>query len=150
VKWFTLVEATKLNNKEPKKILVEIYTEYCMECKMMYKTSFTDSIISDYLNKNYYPVRLDALSKDTILYNGNTYINEGETHPFHNLAVALLNGKMSFPSMVLINNGNELISVVPGYFTPKNLEPVLHFFSEEAYKTKTWEEYLKDFSSSFK
>ena len=90
------------------------------------------------------------MSKDTVTFNGTKFINEGKEHPFHQFAVTLLNGKMNVPQMVYINELNQLISVVPGYFIAKSAEPVFHFFKEDAYQTKKWEEYIKDFAGEVK
>jgi thioredoxin-related protein len=52
--------------------------------------------------------------------------------------------------MVFINELNQLTSVVPGYFLAKTVEPVLHFFKEDAYQTQKWEDYVKTFAGEVK
>jgi thioredoxin-related protein len=150
VKWVTLEKAEKLNQKNPKKIIVFIYHEWCLDCKIMISTTFNHEIIAKYLNENYYPVKFDITSKDTVRFNGAIFINEQKEHPYHQFAVSLLGGKMNVPQMVFINGQNQLISLVPGYFLPKNVEPVLHFFKDDSYLTKKWEEYVKTFVGEVK
>jgi thioredoxin-related protein len=150
IKWITLDKAAALNAKSPKKIMIFLFHNWCVDCKMMVSTSFNQEKLADYINANYYPVLFDVMSKDTVRFNGAVFINEGKEHPYHQLAVSLLNGKMNVPQMVFINEQNQLISVVPGYFPAKNAEPVFHFFKEDAYQTKKWEEYIKTFVGEVK
>lgn len=145
VKWYSLEEAVNLAKKNHKKVYMDFYTDWCPTCMMMYKTTYNNPIIAQYLNENYYPVHFNALSKDTVKFNNQTYINEGKEHPFHQLPVALLNGKMNFPIAVYIGENSDLISFIPGYMTPKNFEPWLEFFAKEYYKTSTLEEFRKTF-----
>jgi len=148
VKWTTFEQALSVKNKDNKKILLFLYHNWCIDCKVMLTTSFGNDVIADYINKNFYPIKFDVTTKDTITFNGKQFINEQKEHPYHQLAVQLLNGKMNVPQIVFIKNKNELISLIPGYFLPKSLEPILHFFNEDAYISKKWEEYVKDFKGS--
>lgn len=148
VKWENINDAFLANSKNPRKILLFLNHQWCIECKIMLATTFNHDSIYDYLNKNFHPVFFDITSKDTVFFNGVKYGNENKEHPFHSFAVTLLGGKMNVPQMVYISEANQLISVVPGYFSPKNTEQVLHFFKEDAYLSKTWEEFLKGFKGN--
>ena len=138
------------NKKTPKNTIIYLTADWCPECKVMQMNTFSDSLIADYLGKNYNVIYFNALSQDSIVFNNVTYKNQNSGHPFHDLAVTLLNGKMDFPVMIFMTESGELISPVPGYFTPRNLEPVLHFFFEKAYKTTQWDKYIQTFKSSYK
>lgn len=150
VKWLTLEKAEKLNLKNPKKILVFLYHEWCIDCKMMISTTFNQDVIAKYLNENYYPVKFDITTKDTVNFNSAVFVNEQKEHPYHQFAVSLLGGKMNVPQMVFINGQNQLITLVPGYFLAKNIEPVMHFFKEDAFLSKKWEDYVKAFVGDIK
>jgi thioredoxin-related protein len=150
VEWMTFNEALVDNKTNPKDYMVFLNADWCIECRIMEKTSFGDSAIAKYMGEKFHAVSFNALSKDSIFFNNYNYINEGKEHPFHQLAVTMMNGKMDFPAMVFISKENQMITVIPGYFSPMNLEPVLHFFSEGAYKTTTWEKYITTFKSSYK
>ena len=41
IKWVTIEEAIALQKKEPKKIMMDVYTAWCGPCKMLDKTLFT-------------------------------------------------------------------------------------------------------------
>ena len=66
------------------------------------------------------------------------------------MAVALLSGKMGYPTAVYLDEKLNIIAPVPGYQKPETIEPMLKFVAEEKYKTEKWEDYSKNFKNSFK
>lgn len=150
IKWYSFEEAFELNKKNPKKIFVDVYTDWCGWCKKMDATTFSHPIIAEYMNKNFYPVKLNAERTDTVYLEGKMYVNPnpGARRSSHQLAVSLLQGKMSYPSYVFINEKNEWLTVVPGYVKPQSFEPIIRFFGDGDYLNKTWEEYTKTFKGS--
>ncbi|HCC30278.1 MAG TPA: protein-disulfide isomerase, partial [Marinilabiliales bacterium] len=40
VKWYTFQEAVALNAKAPRKIMIDVYTDWCSWCKVMDKETF--------------------------------------------------------------------------------------------------------------
>ncbi|MDY0198992.1 MAG: DUF255 domain-containing protein [Tenuifilaceae bacterium] len=146
VKWYTFEEAVKLNSAAPKKIFIDVYTDWCSWCKVMDQKTFSHPEIASYLNEHYYPVKFNAESIEPITFGGTVFSNkkQGNRNP-HELAVALLQGKMSYPSVAYLDEGNQLLTSVPGYVTPVQIEPILVFFGEDHYKTKSWEDFQKSF-----
>jgi len=155
VKWYTVEEAVEMNNKakskDKKKFFIDVYTDWCGWCKKMDQNTFTDPVIVKYLNDNYWPVKFNAESSAPVTINGQTYVNPnpGAKRSTHQLAVALLNKKLSYPSFAFLDQEVKLITVLPGYNTPDKLEPVLHFIIAEAYKTQTFDQFKATFKGSF-
>ena len=150
VKWYSFEEAIELNKTEHRKIFIDVYTDWCGWCKKMEATTFTHPAIAKILNEDYYAVRFDAETNDTIDFAGRQFINEGSSRSPHQLAVALLQGKMSYPSVAYLNEDNQLLTAVPGYYTADNLEPILMFFAKDAFLSQTLEEFQKNFKSGIK
>lgn len=150
VKWYTLEEAEKLQKKSPKKMLIHLYAEFNPMSRIMQKTTYNNPEIAKYLNDNYYPVVFNVLSKDSVIFGGKTFINEGKEHPFHQLAVSLLQGKMQFPQAVFVGEEGNLLSMVPGYMAAEIYEPVLYFFQTDAFKALKYEEFVKTFQGKVK
>lgn len=146
INWITFQEAVKLNETAPKKIFIDVYTDWCGWCKRMDQTTFQNKEVVEYMNENYYAVKLDAEMNDTIVFAGYTFINEGGKNGrkgSHQLAIALLQGKMSFPSYVFMDEKNQLLTVAPGYMESKDFMPILKYFGTNAYKTQTFKDYIK-------
>ena len=133
IKWLTIEQADSLFKKNPKPMLIDVYTDWCGWCKYMIKTTFASKGIASYINQNFYPARFNAEIFDTVVYNGKTYTNPGVgTKPKHDFAKYLLKGRFSFPTIVYIDR-NRKINPVPGYLEVKDIEPLLVYFSEDIY-----------------
>ena len=135
INWMTFEEAVKLNETAPKKIFIDVFTDWCGWCKKMDQTTFKDPDVIAYMNENYYAVKFDAESNDTIVFSGYTFVNEGGRNGrkgTHQLAAALLQGKLSYPSYVFMDEKNQLLTVAPGYMEAKDFMPVLRYFGTNA------------------
>jgi thioredoxin-related protein len=153
VKWYTLREAEKLTKQEARPLFIDTYTDWCGWCKKMDKETYTNSVISDILNSRYYPVKFNAEGKDSITFFGKKFINDGKSGNAHQLAVALLNGQLSYPTVVFLlpqNDGTLKASQVPGYKEAKEMEVILNFFADKAYTTQKYEDYQKNFQGKVK
>jgi thioredoxin-related protein len=150
VNWLTLKEAEEMTKKQPKPLLIDVYTDWCGWCKHMMKTTFSDKGIADYINKNFYPVRFNAETNDTIEFLGEKFINNGEGKRSANqLAVKLLDGKLSYPSIVYYNNNFKFKLIAPGYVAPKDIEPILVYVVEYVFNTTPIADFQKLFYTSF-
>ena len=152
VKWYSFEEAVELNKTKPKKILIDVYTDWCGWCKKMDQNTFSHPVIAEYINKNFYAVKFDAESKEAIKFKEITYTNKGTgTRSTHELAVALLNGRMSYPSIAYMDENNQLITAIPGYYDAQKIEPLLNFISKGLYKTgQSFQDYQLTFASTIK
>lgn len=139
VKWVTLDEAEKLSKKKPKKIMVDVYTNWCGWCKKMDKATFQHADIAKYMNENYYSVKLNAESDRELVFNG-----EKTTERAISQRLFKVN---SYPTTVYLDEKLQVITAVPGYWEPKNYDMVLHYFNENHYQKTPWEEYQKIFVS---
>jgi thioredoxin-related protein len=142
-KWYTWEEAVELNKTKPKKILVDVYTDWCGWCKRMDKGAFVDKDVTKYLNDNFYPVKLNAEQRDRIVFGRDTfnYVDTGNGKGIHTLAYALLDGKMSYPTIVYLDEQYRRIMISPGFKEAPDLMKELKFAKEEQYDKTSWEEY---------
>ena len=146
INWISFQEAVSLNETAPRKILIDVYTEWCGWCKKMDQTTFRNPEVVEYINENYYAVKFDAECNDTIVFGEYTFINEGGQNGrkgTHQLAMALLQGRMSYPSYVFMNEKNQLLTVAPGYMEAKEFLPILQYLGTNAYLKQTFKDYIK-------
>ena len=145
LKWYTWEEAVELNKTAPKKIFVDVFTDWCGWCKRMDSATFTDPEVAAYMAANFYPVKLNAEQKEDIKFNGETfsYIADAGKRGIHSLAYSLLDGHMSYPSFVYLNEKYERVTISPGYKEPADIIKELKFVAEEKYNTQSWDDYLK-------
>ncbi|HNY02080.1 MAG TPA: DUF255 domain-containing protein [Bacteroidales bacterium] len=152
IKWYSFEEAYKLNKKKPKKMFVDVFTEWCGWCKKMDAETFTHPVIAKYMSDNFYCVKLDAERKDTVMIDGHAFVNQNPAakRSTHQLAIDLLQGRMSYPSYVFLNEKGQKINVVPGYLSPVNFESVVKYFGSDAYLKSSLDEYRKTFQGDIK
>lgn len=151
INWISFEEAVSKVEKQPKKIFIDMYTDWCGWCKKMDQSTFSDPIIIDYINQNFYAVKFDAERQDTVTFKGKDFVNAnpGKKRSSHQLAQTLMSGKMSYPSYVFMDEDLKVITVVPGYFPPEKFEPVLHYFGKNAYQTTDWQSFNSRFKGSY-
>ena len=146
INWMTFQEAVELNRTAPKKIFIDMYTDWCGWCKRMDQTTFQNPEVISYMNENYYAVKFDAERNDTIVFGGYTYVNEGGMNGrkgTHQLAAALLQGRLSYPSYVFMNEKNQVLTVAPGYMDASQFLPVLKYIGTDAYLKQSFKDYIK-------
>lgn len=143
VRWYTWEEAVEASKKEKRKIVVDVYTNWCGWCKRMDKGTFNDAKIAKYLNNSFYAVKLDAEQRKDIIYKGQTFKYEKQGRRGYNkLAIDLLNGKMSFPTVVLLDENFSRVLIAPGYSEASAFEKILRFTSQEHYKKGSWQDFI--------
>lgn len=146
VKVYTINEALELNKKTPKKMLVNIYADFCNTCAVMNKTTFSDTLVANYINKNFYLVNFNAESNDTILFNGEKFYKQLVSgYPLNTFAFKVTNGRFSFPSIAILDEKLNTIDVLNSYYHPKHLKPVLIYFAEDKYKTQKWVDFYQKY-----
>ena len=141
ISWEEAVELSKTDAK-PKKIFVDVYTDWCGWCKKMDQNTFQNPEVSKYMQDNFYMVKMDAEGKDPIVYQGKTfkYVPSGR-RGYHELAAALLQGKMSYPTVVFLDESLNMLSPVPGYQQVEPFMQIAKYFGDNIYKNKDWQSY---------
>lgn len=149
VKWYTWAEAMELRKQNPKPVMVDLYTDWCGWCKRMDATTFENEEVAKYLNENFYPVKFDAEQKEEISYGGRVhkFVPSGR-NGYHELAAAMVDGKLGYPCFVYFNENMERIMISPGYKGPEDVMTELKFAAEGKYQSTSWEAYKATKSST--
>ena len=149
INWVSWNEAMELMKTEKRKVFVDIYTDWCGWCKQMDKTTFSDPNIVAYANKNYYAVKFNAESKEPLEMGGQVYKYVKSTNSkgkgYHELAVALTKGQLSYPSVVFLNEEAAVIQPIPGYKDAATFEVIMTYFGGNFHQTTPWNKYQKEY-----
>lgn len=142
INWMTWDEVQVAMKKEPRKVWVDVYTDWCGWCKVMDKKTFSNPELIEYMNKNFYAVKFNAEANQDIMFLGSKYAMEGKTN---SLAVKLMNGQMSYPTLVIMEENFTNPQPIPGYMPVDRMETIMKYLGEGTYKTQKFDEYSKSF-----
>lgn len=142
IRWISWDEAQARNQAEPRKIIVDVYTQWCGWCKKMDKATFEQANIVNYINQNYYAVKFDAETKTDINFKNKAfkYVRNANSG-YHELAHELTFGKLSYPTLVFLDEQLNIIQPIPGFKDPASLDKILKYFAEDYYKSTPWKKY---------
>lgn len=138
INWISIQEAERLSKKQPRKIVIDIYTDWCGWCKKMDKSTFADEKVAKYVNKNFYAVKLDAETKEEIVLNGKTY-RYNPQYKVNELAAELLQGKLGYPSTIYLDEKFNMLAPVMGYYDVKEFDKLLRYYGENHHKKMSYE-----------
>ncbi|MDP1676817.1 MAG: DUF255 domain-containing protein [Bacteroidota bacterium] len=135
LQWKKFNEGIIEAKKSGKKILVDVYTDWCKWCKEMDKKTYADKMISTYLKKNYVIIKLNAEGNERLNY-------QGQTISPREFAQGM--GVDGYPATVFLQSDGKPITLLPGYSTPDQFIHVLSFIGENHYLKKKFPDYLAE------
>ena len=158
IEWMSLAEALEAQKKEPKKIFMDVYTDWCGPCKLLDKKTFQNPDVSKYISEHYYAVKFNAEGQEEINFFNQTYTNpsydpnrkgRNGTHQFTQYL-----GVKGYPTMVFFSENGAPIMPVVGYLKPQQLELYLKMIKQGDYqvfsKPEDFEKYQKSFIPRFR
>ena len=150
VNWMTFEEAIEKSKTEKRRIFVDVYTDWCGWCKVMDKNTFSEANIAKILNEDFYAVKFNAEQRENIVFNGTTFkfVASGNSG-YHELAAALLNNKLSYPTVVFLDEEFRVIQPLSGYQEAKQFHPIAQFFGGGHYKNTTWKDWKTKYKSPY-
>lgn len=150
VKWYTIQEVLELNKKEPRKIFIDVYTDWCGWCKKMDAVTFENPIVAKYLNERYYPVKFNAEVRDSIFFRDKKYafVADG-ARGYNELAVELMQGQMSYPTVVFLDEQLKNIQAIPGFREAPEMDRILKYFGDNYYRMTNYDVFQSNYVSPF-
>ena len=133
IKWLSMNAGLEQAKKSNKKMVIDVYTDWCGWCKKMDKAAYANEEVVAYLGEKYVTVRLNAESREKVTY-------KGEENSEMSLARAF--GVTGYPTTIFLEPGGDGIASIPGYHDAPSLLNILKYIGEDYYKSMKWAEYL--------
>ena len=132
INWISFEQLEDSLQIKPKKVFISFYADWCTYCKKMDATAFKDKEVIRILNTNYYAIKLNAETKDTIVFEGKEYINKNvgksrkPTHQIPLLLASRINRPFSLPANIVLDESFKIKGRYFEYLSPKKLISILN------------------------
>ena len=133
IQWLSIEMAEELAAKYDSDMLVFFFRNGCPECKKMKAETLQNPEIIKLINENFFPVTLNARTKDTIMYSGKKYTNQqpkedGKTwrHDLYHELVVDGKHQYVYPYIVIINGEHQNVKYIPGFYPAIRLKRSLN------------------------
>jgi thioredoxin-related protein len=145
VNWQPIQQAENLAQKQHRKVLIEIYTQWSEGFKELERSVLGQPQVAKYLNDNFVTVKFDAETREDINFKNKNYKFVTQSGVgFNELASELLRGQMSYPTFVFLDENGNLIQTIQ-YRTPEHFEMIITYFGSDNHKKMPWKKYEKVF-----
>ena len=152
VKWVKMSKALEQAETQKKKIFIDLYTDWCSWCKKMDVATFQKPDIAEYVNANFIPVKFNAEHRGEITYQDQAFdfVKYGK-RGYHQLAAELSKslGRLSFPTIIFLDENQNVIQPIPGFQDPKSFEVIMHYMGEDHFRTTPFKAFSANFSGKY-
>jgi thioredoxin-related protein len=132
VKWLSIEQAYKANQKEPRKWMIDLYTDWCGWCKVMDRETFSNPQVAQVFSKKYYAIKYNP-EKEADFMLGNQSFR------------AMLQNKVTgYPTTVYLDENLNMIQPIGGFMKVADYMPIITFFGYDHYKSDPWEKFQKE------
>lgn len=139
IEWVSIENGLMEAKKKDKKVLVNVYTDWCDFCKKMTNTVYPDSSVRSSVYEHFVSVGLNAESEKIVTYQGESFTEK-------ELSKKL--GIRSYPTMLFLNSDGELILQSNGYMPANDFNRMLMYMGSNAYLTMEFIDYVPDNSTA--
>ncbi len=140
IQWFSINDIDSLKTLGEKKVLIDVYTSWCPPCKKMDEYTFKDRRIINYINTNFYPIKFNGESSDTLIFKNETYLPTKKTHALtHALGIS------AYPTFLFFDEKGNLITQEAKFFSPNEMEIALQYIQGNHYKTTSYARFKSNY-----
>lgn len=136
IKWNNFKDGLKLAKFKNKKVLINVYTDWCKWCKKMESEVFPNAEVLKYINEKFIPIKFNGEAPNIINYFGETFSHS------EFIAAFGING---FPATIFLTSEGEPITVLPGYHKADEYLKILKFIGDDIFRKMNFDEYLRSY-----
>ena len=131
VRWLSFKQLEDSLEIRPRKVFIDFYASWCAYCRKMDRVAFRDPEVVRKLNSEYYAVRMDVESRDTIVFGGQPYTNPEsgkKRRPVHEIPRLLASREgfpFSLPAIVILDKNFRVQNRYFEYLSPKKMREIL-------------------------
>lgn len=137
IKWYKYNEGIAEAKASGKKILLDIYTDWCKWCKKLDVEVYENPNVAAYLKKHYVLIKVNGEGSGRLKYNNNDI---SETQLAGNMGVT------GYPTMFFLDSNGQPIEKLASFVPADKFMPIIKFFGEDHYKKVNWEAFYKDYA----
>ena len=132
---YELEEAIKLASEKDKKVLIDIYADWCPYCGTMHSDTYTDEKVELAIDEHFLLVTVNIESENKLKFNGREF-TEREFSGY------LSSG--SVPSTFFLDSDGEILGMQPGLIPADVFSKLLNFVGSDAFLTQSFDEYRRE------
>lgn len=123
------LEAAKADGK---KVLIDVYADWCPYCEKMHTEVYTEAGIINAVNEHFHLVKINIESDNEVNYLGNRMAEK---------EFAKMLNSSSLPTTFFMNAEGELLGMQPGLLPADVFEDLLTFVGTDAFESVSFDEY---------
>ncbi len=129
---YALDEAIELAQSNDKKVLINVYADWCPYCERMHKNTYTDETVIAAIDDNFYLVMINIESENLVNYLGNEMTE---------IEFAQSLNSNSLPTTFFMNRDGALLGMQPGLLPAETFHKLLNFVGTDSYLSTSFEEF---------
>ncbi len=131
IKWLDFEQLDDSLNVKAKPVLTYFYADWCVYCKKMERNAFKNPEVISLINQEFYAVKMNAESTDSIEFEGQIFINAqaaNRRNGIHQIPLLLANRKdraFSLPATLVLDGNFRIRKRSFEYLTSENMISLL-------------------------
>ncbi|MFU8813429.1 MAG: thioredoxin family protein [Balneolaceae bacterium] len=129
---YSLQEALAKAQAEEKKVLIDVFAEWCPYCRRMHTEVYTDPAVIEALNSHFVLVKVNIESENEIEYRGQTMTERQFSRAMQSTSV---------PTTLFMDADGEVLGLQPGAIPSDVFSRLLRFVGSDAYLSVSFNDF---------